>query len=220
MALSTNKEEQYQSARNHLELVMKAMNSMRIGKKSTWKPVQTGIIFSTTTVLNLCDELLDSNLDFLLTSRLTQDCVENLFSVVRSRHPTPTAREFKYALKLICTAQYLKPVKSGNYHLDDRQYLGDLLPDRISPPTLADLGSDDIEFTTAGELNTAEENSLYYLAGYCVHSLQRLKRLCGKCLESLKHKEEQPHSKSSLLRLKNFKDGALFEVNETIYSML
>lgn len=120
MALFNNQSQQYLSAKTHLDTVVKVMAGIQVGVKVAWKPVQTAMIMSTTAVFNLCDELLHSKLEFFLASRLTQDCVENLFSVVRSRHPAPTAREFKYALKLICTAQYLKPVKSSNYLLDDR----------------------------------------------------------------------------------------------------
>jgi hypothetical protein len=124
MALSKKNSDAYKSATTLLNDFIDVIQDVQFGEKPTWKPVQTGLILSTSSVLELCNNLLDSTLDFLLTSRLTQDCLENLFSVVRSKNPIPTPREFKYALKIICAAQYLKEVKSGNYHLDDREYLG------------------------------------------------------------------------------------------------
>lgn len=57
---------------------------MKIGK-GDWKPCQTGVILTTTSVLSLAEELLDAGHTYLLTGRLTQDCLENLFSVVRLR---------------------------------------------------------------------------------------------------------------------------------------
>lgn len=85
------------------------ISELQIGRKREWKPLQTGVILSTTSIISLAGDLLDRGiLEFLLTSRLTQGCIENLFSVVRSKNPVPTAREFKYALKTTTVAQYLK----------------------------------------------------------------------------------------------------------------
>jgi len=219
-ALSQKHLAAYETARNHLTNFMTTTHQMQIGEKLTWKPVQSGIMLTTTSVLNICDDLLDDKLDFLLTSRLTQDCVENLFSVVRSRKPVPSAREFKYALKLICVAQYLKPVRGSNYDLDDREYLGDLLPPVIVPPEPeATVDLTNVVITVDQLLCSAEEQSLYYLAGYCVQSLKKLNRLCTKCIRILEHTDSVPHKHATLLRLKNFKDGALWEVNDKVYQL-
>lgn len=51
----------------------KVMTGIPVGVKVAWKPLQTVMIMSTRTVLNLRDELLYGKLEFLLTSRLTQD---------------------------------------------------------------------------------------------------------------------------------------------------
>ena len=58
------------------------------------KPFQGGIIVGIRSTLALFKELKDENMDFLLTTRVNQDCIENLFSCVRSMggngtHPTP-----------------------------------------------------------------------------------------------------------------------------------
>ena len=217
----------YRSSRSLLSTFVEVTRKIEIGErkpgshcKPPWKPVQAGIILSTKSVLNLCDDLLGEKLDFLLTGRLTQDCVENPFSVVRSRKPIPSAREFKYALKLICVAQYLKPVRGSNYEQDDREFLGDLLPDEIVPPAVEpDLDDTDITITIDELLNPNEEQSLYYLAGYCVQSLKKLSQLCDKCLRPLKHVGDDAHPQSALLQLKNFKAGALFEVCNSVYKL-
>lgn len=65
------------------------------------------------------------NFRFLLTSRFTQDCLENLFSCMRSIQSIPNALQFKNNLKLICVAQYLKHVSNSSYDQDDREFLGD-----------------------------------------------------------------------------------------------
>ena len=218
MGLSKKKDDQYMLARSSLEDFIETMSSIQIGSKPVWKPVQTGTILSTTSVLNLCDDLLDSQ-EFLLTSRLTQDCIENLFSCVRSKNPVPSARECKYALKMITVAQYLKPTKTGNYQEDDREYLGDLLPATIKPPVPQVEMLDLDVLSSCAEISAHEEESLYYLAGYCVHSLDRQKQICKKCQHSVKHLGPNPHPRSSYLRNKNFKDGALFEVSHELFAM-
>ena len=76
------------------------MVSIQIGDKAVWKLVQTGVTLSTKSVLQLADDGLQYlGFQFLITARLTQDCLENLFSIVKSKNPVPTPREFKYSLE-------------------------------------------------------------------------------------------------------------------------
>ena len=56
---------------------------------------------------------------FLLTSHFTQDCLENLFSTVRSKNPIPIALGFLRSLRLITVAQFSKSSKFGSYEVDD-----------------------------------------------------------------------------------------------------
>ena len=68
----------------------------------------------------LVDYLLEKrDFKFLLTSRLTQDCVENLFSVIRQKNAIPNALQFKHNLKLISVSMYMRSIESGNYDFDD-----------------------------------------------------------------------------------------------------
>lgn len=58
---------------------------------------------------------------FLLTYRLTQDCVENLFSVVRSKegqNVTPNASQFRAAIRSIMIDQMLKPSDDANCDIE------------------------------------------------------------------------------------------------------
>ena len=68
-----------------------------------WKTIQSGVLLSTTSVIYLQNKfLLEKKIDFLMTSLFTQDCLENLFSLVRAKQVIPTALQFKSNLKLIC----------------------------------------------------------------------------------------------------------------------
>ena len=82
MALSKSHHEKYIEALAFLESFIEILTSVQIGKKAEWKPIQTGVIASTTSVLEIQEELLDNGHKFLQTSRLTQDCLENLFRSV------------------------------------------------------------------------------------------------------------------------------------------
>lgn len=220
-ALSTYNSESYLNAINHLQTVIKVTQTMQIGERAVWKPVQAGIVLSTTSVLTIFSDLVPVQLDFLLTSRFSQDCVENLFSLVRSKSPVPTPREFKYALKTITVAQYLKPVYSGNYDFDEREYLGDLLPTEIRPPAPSvDLDAvSDVVLGDARSVSELDKDILYYLAGYCVHSLINTSQLCESCVRSLKHFDATPHANATYLKLRNYKDNSLIEVNSDVYNL-
>ena len=195
------------------------MDTLQFGHKVVWKPVQAGMVLSTTSVLNLCEDLLDDQ-DFLLTSRLTQDCVENLFSCVRSKNPIPSLHEFKNALKIITVAQYLSPCQHGNYQTDDREYLGDMLSKviDISHPLSEEVDAVEHNFTHSLQLNGAECDSLYYLAGYCVASLKKLRQICDTCQPALLNTGDV-HPNATLVKLKNFKDGALYEVSYAVFDL-
>ena len=183
MALSKYHVKQYSSAMEFLQSVIELFGTLEIGKKGHWKPVQTGVIMSTTSVVHLSRHVLSTNkLDFLLTSRLTQDCLENLFSCVRHKNPVPTCREFKHALKVISVAQYLKPTKRSSYQDDDQQFLGELLPAEVRMPEVEpELSMPDVNLASLESLTEDDEVSLFYLAGYCLQSLRKQKQICNNC---------------------------------------
>ena len=55
---------------------------------------------ATTTTLEVQQDLLRKGHKFVLTSRFTQDCLENTFYCIRQRNSVPTPVEFHYALQL------------------------------------------------------------------------------------------------------------------------
>lgn len=67
------------------------------------------------------------NFQFVLTSRFTQDCVENLFSQIRQKNVVPNPLQFTYNIKLISIAMYMKPINNSNYDNDDQEYLSGFL---------------------------------------------------------------------------------------------
>ena len=63
----------------------------------------------------------NQNFKFLLTNRLNQDCVENLFSIIRGKgghRDNPDAREFRAAYRQVVFDQLLMPSDGSNCKLD------------------------------------------------------------------------------------------------------
>lgn len=116
--------------------------------------------------------------------------------------------------------QYLKPVHTGNYQLDEREFLGDLLPPEIHPPpSVTDEASrGDVELHDSVNISDVEYDVLYYLSGYCVHGLIKSEQQCVNCVDSIKHRDVQPHKNSAYLKLRNYKDGHVFSKLEMKFS--
>jgi len=66
------------------------------------------------------------DIDFLLTRRLTRDCIENVFSVVRSKggnNVNPDASKFNSSMRMLICNHLLTPSKGGNCEIDACQFL-------------------------------------------------------------------------------------------------
>ena len=87
-----------------IQKMMKAVEKMRcLGKRAQNLPFQKGIMISSQSLLGLREALHKRyKVDFLLTSHLNQDCIENLFSRVRAlggSYTHPTSTEFIYRMR-------------------------------------------------------------------------------------------------------------------------
>jgi len=62
-------------------------------------------------------------MQFILTARLIQDCIENLFSQIRLKHVIPHPLQFIQDLKLISISMFIKNINSSSYDNDESSYL-------------------------------------------------------------------------------------------------
>lgn len=140
-----------------------------------WKPVQSGIKLSITSLKSLHQDLVKSgDLKFLMSGRLTQDALENLFSQVRgfgNAHPKPT--QFRAALKLIMLGQFMDVPTACNYDEDDAPHLlsfirdhAPVLSDEPSTSTVSEL--DVLIGVASTSLDICEGSGLYYIAGWAI----------------------------------------------------
>ncbi|KAL1471091.1 hypothetical protein MTO96_040104 [Rhipicephalus appendiculatus] len=153
---------------------------MKMDATAQWKPPQAGLLISTTVVLRLQEVFLgNEGYEFFLTSRLLQDCLENLFSVVRLMKPGPTAYDLKCALRLVSVSQFLHTPRTTSYELGDRAYLVELLSQakkQHSENLYEEI--DDSEVLFIEELTATECCILYYLGGFILKSVLKSDRLC------------------------------------------
>lgn len=127
-SISKLKPGKYEKTIIFLHDFIKIMTQIEVGIKRTWKPFQSGSILATTSILNLQNIYLNQKgFHFLLTSRFTQDCLENLFICLRAKNIIPNALQLKNNLNIITVSQYLKDTSSGSYNEDERTILSGFL---------------------------------------------------------------------------------------------
>nr|XP_029712548.1 uncharacterized protein LOC115257245 [Aedes albopictus] len=98
----------YDEKINHLKMMVRLVTEIKVGSDGHWKPWQAAIIMATNAILRLQRRLLvDSGYPVLYTSRFTQDCIENLFSIIRSKQRRPTPLQFKSHLRTVTLSQYI-----------------------------------------------------------------------------------------------------------------
>lgn len=96
----------------------------------SWKPYQHSILISTKSAIEVSEYLLtQKNFDYVLLARFTQDCVENIFSIIRSSQCKPNALQFKSLLKKHFLTQYMPNIDHSNYNIDDGHHLKVILED-------------------------------------------------------------------------------------------
>ena len=221
MALSKFNFDKYVQTVIFLAEVIQLFKTIKIidcKNKIKWKPIQTGIIISTVSILHLQTSLLgEKQMKYILTSRFTQDFVENFFSLVRYRQIIPTALQFRHNLKLICIAQYLK-VPKGSYEIDDGEFVPgflDLLKNVKKCESKILLPKDwDIN---PQNLSNAELNCLYNVAGYIVSRLIKSNSVCEVCLSNVASKNNIDSSFSKFVELKQYKNSCLVFVTKYIF---
>ena len=178
-------------------------NSSNAGKsvKAHTLPCLEGWKLSIQSLLNLWEELkTESNLKFLLTNRLNQDCVENLFSVIRGRgghRDNPDPVQFRAEYRSV-TVDHLFSLSNASNCKDDMD--GFLLQlGNVTSRTPADsvfLASEDLPSSVQDlmsvsrmppQFNLAEENIITYLAGYLSRKMLQ-KFSCDLCRNVLTDK--------------------------------
>lgn len=174
-------------------------------------------------------------------SNFTQDCLENVFSVIRAKKKLPSSIDFVYQLRAQCVSRFTKTnVKGSSYDVDSniiepnisfvkiiQEYQFDnekVSTDNNLPEKLEVLDHEynfnlDFDFENIQLFaNDFELNVFYHVAGYLIKRV--FKNIsCDECLKSLVDEDPIPTSYNRLLRSKNF-SGSLKFVNEETFNFL
>jgi hypothetical protein len=162
--------------------------------------------------------LEEKGFKFLLNSRFTQDCLENLFSVLRSKQVIPNALQVKDNWKLITVGQYLHDVSKGSYDEDEREFLAgflDVLPTQKEKNVEITLPENIPE--PKMNLNIGELNSFYNVCGYLVNCINNNFKTCSTCILSVGSKTANNLRFSKLTQIKRYKQNSLFFCNEITF---
>lgn len=135
----------------------------------------------------LWSDLQEYEVKFLLTRRLNQDCLENLFGKLRLRggsNDHPTVYCFSKALRSVVNNDLLQVPLSGNCERDESLLLdvtSDCETDCPAPPLELESDSEDI---FEDNLPVAEVNGLMYVVGWTCKKFLKFHD-CSICREHL-----------------------------------
>ena len=118
----------------------------------------------------------------------------------------------------------MKTSSNGNYENEEGEFVADFLAQQKISPELAEpeipLHPLFSEATCVDELGSAEENSLYYLAGYCVSNITKYDKVCDNCISRVSTSSVSCIDAARLTQFKEYKDGSLTHPAQQAYQVL
>lgn len=217
LALSCRNQIEYADAREFLKEFMWIATKLIFRPNSqSLLPFQKAILLSTQTCLDLSSYLLNIGFEFFMTSRISTDCTENVFSQVRVASRKPSALQFMHSLRLIAVSNFVSKIETSNYdydETDDSFSMIDFLEDKVQNSTKA-LQLKNSAFQKFKKqsfiLSEVEKNHIYYFSGFILRKIKKMKKFssCKDCLSNLLISCKSPPRKNShnkLTILKNFK---------------
>lgn len=182
-------------------------------------------MITTKSVIELTKYLINERGYFyVLAGRLSQDCVENVFSNIRKKFPVPNALQFKQSLKILMVSQYLQTLQNTSYEQDEGSFIADFLrrPAKTNNPDqfeeISPVLPPGIKNKIIG-ISKKELNSLYGICGYIITSVSKLTKVCKQCIDSAGSTTYDASLRySRLLRLRCYKPNTLFFVYDEIFT--
>lgn len=216
-------DQNFEEFSDELNQMMDIMKHSKFGEDERWKPFQRGFIVSTTSILEMTKFLLKSRgFEYFMPSRVLTDCVENLFSCVRSDNPKPNAIQLRNAIKNIAISEYLSaPVTNSSYQWDESKFLCGFLDivrsvreqnlienEGVQKKDKAELRDKTLELDVSKVVvNRRERNVLYKICCYILFKVttSKGKLHCNSCLSHCRSKHaDDSMSYTRLIRQPNF----------------
>jgi hypothetical protein len=118
--------EQNYRIKSELQRAIEWLNNIDVLNNKQNPPCIVGLIMSITAILALWDDLKTEGWDYLLTSRLTQDALENFFAMIRQRggfRDNPSVQEFRYEFRWLLHMLKMNTSKLRNCDDDEDRML-------------------------------------------------------------------------------------------------
>ena len=180
---------------------------------ATKLPCFRGWIQSINALLLLVDDILSEDIPSLCTNRLNQDCVENMFSIVRGKgghRDNPCPAEFRFAFRQIMVDRLLSVSEYSNCKDDVDHFLLNLSSSTITTSASVNTATAPLStvITTHSEVvqsvdaalhphiqeniqeKIQEENIIAYICGFIIKKLVNAKIACLKCGDVLEESTE------------------------------
>jgi hypothetical protein len=187
------------------------------------------VFFCTSNFQTPCIYLNKENFRYIMLRRLTQDALENLFSVIRSRCSVPDARDFKCALRMVCLSQFEGKINNSSYAHADTDHLVkycDSLNSSVSNEDQEDQ-TDDNHLEISGSsydeslISDHVKEALYNFLGSLLHKIKKNKKTCDECYNTLIIKDHEEYlGVGSFTRLREYKSNNLCYVNGQIFNYM
>ena len=190
-------------------------------------PCLAGWKMAINVLLQLWDDLhTNHGLAFLLTNRLNQDCVENLFSIIRGKgghRDNPDPCQFRQAFRQVMVDAILLPSPKANCEEDVDSFLLTMkslshIEEAPAVPVVApvqDANSDLPELVRnvlsvmslpmSGTLSVEESNIVAYIAGHICRKIRN--KVCSVCREQLCTDLDMSNDAHIFLSKKNYTDS-------------
>jgi hypothetical protein len=216
-----------------------------VNKKTSVPPCFTGMIWSLTALNNLYTSEYsdlknissqgDNKKFFLLTNRLNQDPLENMFSIIRQKNgytKNPSARMFRSCFANICSFSLMKASDECNCELNEDEFLSFGILNNVEvsntienctegvctsvvetdQTSTSSFSSESEEENVGNVKSTLEECSIVYFSGYLVkHCIDHFK--CTICMSTMLTTEEIDEPNQILIMHKTFAHIGLFYSN-------
>ena len=194
------------SSSGHVEHLKQKLTWLKKVKSNSKRvpPCLSGWEMTINAVLMLWEMIhSDYGVKFLLTNRLNQDCVENLFSIIRAKgaqRDNPDASQFRAALRQAMVDTVMVPIKTSNCEADVDKFICNLDNFKNAKPAAIQNSSttsiyDELPFNvksilsvcklpeTNEGLSNQETNVLAYISGYIIKKLQL--KICDGCFQKI-----------------------------------
>jgi hypothetical protein len=144
-------------------------------------PWSRGIIFTTSSLLELQNEFLtEHDYKSVFLGHFTQDGLEHLFSMIRSKIPDPTPSQAMACIKKIAMGRYMEEVPRASYEFTNGMFLLDFVPTQMQTINMKPLSLEILPLSV-----THDVSLLVYIYGACVFSTIKIHLYSCTCKDYL-----------------------------------